>query len=84
MYKRQGYRPDSITQLVQRYFDQVLVAMTDNPEIAAAFAKVQNMLATPATLFHPRIVWQVLSAVQQTTGKSPMTRPITMSERMQT
>ena len=78
-----GYRPDPITQLVQRYFDQVLVAMTDNPEIAAAFAKVQNMLASPATLFHPRIVWQVLKAAQQTGGNSPMTRPVTISDRVQ-
>lgn len=56
------YRPDPVTRLVQGYFDRVLVAMVDNPEIAAAFAQVQNMLASPGTLFHPCIVWQVLRA----------------------
>lgn len=58
------YKPDPITRLVQSYFDRVLTAMTDNAEIAAAFARVQNMLASPTTLFRPRIVWQVLSSSQ--------------------
>ena len=76
-----GYRPDPITRLVQGYFDWVLVAMIDNPEIAAAFAKVQNMLASPATLFHPRMVWQVIRAGQQTIGNSPAARPLTIGEK---
>jgi 2-polyprenyl-6-methoxyphenol hydroxylase-like FAD-dependent oxidoreductase len=62
-----GYKPDPITRLVQGYFDRVLSAMTNNPEIAAAFAKVQNMLASPATLFYPHIVWQVLRSRPQGT-----------------
>ena len=59
-----GHETDPVTRLVQRYFDQVLVAMTDNGELAEAFAQVQNMLKSPATLFHPRIMWQVLRAGQ--------------------
>lgn len=58
------YKPDPVTRLVQGYFDRVLTAMIDNPEIAAVFARVQNMLASPMTLFHPRIVWQVLRSSQ--------------------
>ena len=59
-----GHETDPVTRLVQRYFDQVLVAMADNGELAEAFAQVQNMLKSPATLFHPRIMWQVLRAGQ--------------------
>ena len=60
-----GHETDPITRLVQRYFDQILVAMTDNGELAEAFAQVQNMIKSPATLFSPRIMWQVLRAGQQ-------------------
>lgn len=57
-----GYRPDPVTRLVQRYFDRLLVAMADNGELAEAFSQVQNMLKPPTSLFHPRIVWQALRA----------------------
>lgn len=56
------YKPDPVTRLVQGYFGRVLAAMVENGELAAAFARVQNMLASPASLFHPRIVWQVMRA----------------------
>ncbi len=58
------YKPDPISRLVQGYFGWVLAAMVENGEIAAAFARVQHMLSSPASLFHPRIVWQVLRAKQ--------------------
>jgi len=57
-----GHKTDPVTRMVQRYFDRVLAAMVDNGEVAQAFAQVQNMLQPPTTLFHPRIVWQVLRA----------------------
>jgi len=62
---RADYKPDPISRLLQGYFDRVLTVMTDNAEVAAAFAQVQNMLASPATLFHPGIVWQVLRTKQR-------------------
>jgi 2-polyprenyl-6-methoxyphenol hydroxylase-like FAD-dependent oxidoreductase len=57
---------DPITRLIQHYFDRVLVTMTHNGEVAAAFAQVQNMLKSPAILFHPRIVWAVLRGSRAT------------------
>lgn len=59
-----GHKSDPMTRLIQGYFDRVLACMVDNPDVAAAFAQVQNMLASPAILFHPRIVWQVLRTQQ--------------------
>lgn len=53
---------DPLTRLIQRYFDLVLATMVNNGEVAEAFTHVQNMLAAPTTLFHPRIVGQVLRA----------------------
>jgi 2-polyprenyl-6-methoxyphenol hydroxylase-like FAD-dependent oxidoreductase len=55
------YRPNPPTRAMQAYFNQVLIAMTSSGEVASAFTRVQNMLASPASLFHPRIVWQVLA-----------------------
>ncbi|MBI1297661.1 2-polyprenyl-6-methoxyphenol hydroxylase-like oxidoreductase [bacterium] len=57
-----GQKTDPVTRLIQGYFDRVLATMVHSPEVAAAFARVQNMLASPATLFHPHIVWQILQA----------------------
>jgi hypothetical protein len=57
-----GHKTDPITRLIQSYFDRVLATMVHSPAVAAAFARVQNMLASPVTLFHPRIVWQLLQA----------------------
>lgn len=55
-----GGRPDPITRLMQRYVDLVLQTMVENGEVAARFSQVQNMLCSPASLFHPRVLWQVL------------------------
>jgi 2-polyprenyl-6-methoxyphenol hydroxylase-like FAD-dependent oxidoreductase len=60
-----GHKTDPITRLIQGYFDRVLASMVHRSEVAAAFAQVQNMLASPATLFHPRIVWQVFQTTQK-------------------
>lgn len=57
--------PDPLTRLVQRYLDQVLNRMTDNTRAAEAFFQVQNMLKLPTSLFHPRILWQVLKPQAQ-------------------
>lgn len=55
-----GLQPDRITRLIQRYLDRVLRTMPHNPVVAEAFYHVQNMLKPPTSLFHPRILWQVL------------------------
>lgn len=56
------HRPGPFTRLLQRYLDQTLIAMTLDPEVAATFSQVQNMLKAPLALFHPRIVRRALCA----------------------
>lgn len=69
----QGAQPDRISRFIQRYFDQVLAVMPDNPQVAEAFFHVQNMLKPPTSLFHPRILWQVWrSPRRQTTTSEPV------------
>ena len=55
-----GKAPDAITKLIQGYMDQVLRTMPRNPAVAEAFFHVQHMLKPPTSLFHPRLLWQVL------------------------
>lgn len=55
-----GLQPDAVTRLIQRYLDRVLRTMPHNPVVAEAFYHVQNMLKPPTSLFHPRVLWQVL------------------------
>lgn len=64
-------RAGPISRLIQRYFDRVLITMTDNGTIAARFTEVQNMVRSPAALFHPRIVWQVLTATPPAERMAP-------------
>lgn len=65
-----GGLPDPITRLMQRYVDLVLQTMVENGEVAARFSQVQNMLSSPASLFHPRVLWQVLKR-DSTTKAAP-------------
>jgi 2-polyprenyl-6-methoxyphenol hydroxylase-like FAD-dependent oxidoreductase len=67
-----GLQPDAITRLIQRYLDRVLHTMPHNPTVAEAFYHVQNMLKPPTSLFHPRILWQVLRP------QPPSPRPVVM------
>lgn len=60
-----GEAPDPLTRLMQRYLDQVLNRMADSTMVAEAFFQVQNMLKPPTSLFHPRILWQVLKPQAQ-------------------
>ncbi len=55
-----GKQPDAITRLINRYFGRVLDVMPYNSTVTEAFFYMQNMLKPATSLFHPRIVWQVL------------------------
>ena len=55
-----GAKPDPVTRLVQGYLDKVLAVAPHNPAVAEAFFHVQNMLKGPESLFHPKVLWQVL------------------------
>ncbi len=49
-----------MTRMVQHYLDRVLATMPYSATVAEAFLYVQNMLKPPTSLFHPKIMWQVL------------------------
>ncbi|NJN16476.1 MAG: hypothetical protein HC822_09495 [Oscillochloris sp.] len=53
-------RVDPVSRLAQGYFDRVLLAITPSSLVAARFSAMQNMLRSPAVLFHPTIVREVL------------------------
>lgn len=63
-----GAQPDPVTRLMQRYVDGVLQTMVDHGEVAERFSRVQNMLSSPAALFHPRVLWQVLRRISAPTA----------------
>ena len=48
------------TDFINRYIRRVFRACHHDPVVHNAFMRVQNMLAPPPSLFHPRIVWRVL------------------------
>ena len=57
----EGRKPPG-TDFVNRYIARVFRACHHDPVVHKAFMRVQNMLAPPPSLFHPRIVWRVLRA----------------------
>jgi hypothetical protein len=80
-----GQSPDPMTRMVQHYLDRVLATMQYSATVAEAFLYVQNMLKPPTSLFHPKIMWQVLKPVGwHKTAKTPqsalpMLQPTQMS-----
>ena len=69
----EGGSPNLKTRLMHRYMDQVIRLTTVNRDVRLAFLKVMHMLESPATLFRPSVLTQVL---RLTTGLSsrPMGR----------
>ncbi|MGI8553077.1 MAG: NAD(P)/FAD-dependent oxidoreductase [Dehalococcoidia bacterium] len=56
----EGPHPNLVARLTNRYFDLVMEVATANPHVNAAFGDVTNLLASPASLFHPRVLLPVL------------------------
>jgi 2-polyprenyl-6-methoxyphenol hydroxylase-like FAD-dependent oxidoreductase len=54
-----GRRPWS-AGLLNRYMRQVHVAAHRDRDVALAFHRVANLLDSPASLFHPRILWRIV------------------------
>jgi 2-polyprenyl-6-methoxyphenol hydroxylase-like FAD-dependent oxidoreductase len=46
--------------LINRYLDRFHQAAQHDPELVSAFGKVVSLLAPPASLLQPRLVWRVL------------------------
>lgn len=66
------------------YIDKVNRASHHDEVIGAAFLKVMNLLAPPASLLHPRLVWRTLRGQERKVSKGvtsarPVTRPVRQS-----
>lgn len=56
-----GAQPDRITRMINGYMDRVVRTMAHRTAVAEAFFYVQNMLKPPTSLFHPKVIWNVLT-----------------------
>ena len=56
-----GSRPPGI-KLINKYVAHVHRATTKDEVVCGAFLKVISLLKPPASLFHPKILWRVMSA----------------------
>jgi flavin-dependent dehydrogenase len=67
---------DWMTRTLQSYFSRVLRTMVHDQDVAETFMHVQQMVKSPAALFHPRILWKVLrSQPQDTTDARSVVQP---------
>ncbi len=55
----EGIKPTGV-DFVNRYVANVHKTTHHDPIVYTAFLKVMNLMAPPATLFHPKILWRVL------------------------
>jgi flavin-dependent dehydrogenase len=56
----EGGSPDLKTRLMHRYMDWVIQLTTYDSGVRLALLKVMHMLESPATLFHPSVLMQVV------------------------
>ena len=65
-----GGKPDPITKMTQRYFDQVFKLITNTPDVYRKFLAVVHMLEPPTTLFQPsilaKVLWQTIRTKRST------------------
>jgi len=61
----EGKRPVG-TALLHRYLNRIHQAARQDEVVCRTFFDVANMLKAPSALFHPKIVWRVLTGSQQT------------------
>lgn len=57
-------------KLLQRYLTRLHRAATQDDLVALAFYRVLNMIDPPQALFHPRVLWRVLSKGQRSADQT--------------
>jgi hypothetical protein len=57
---------DRMARLMQGYIRRVLETMMHDAHIAEVFLSVQQMLASPARLFYPDVLWRTLRPRRRT------------------
>jgi 2-polyprenyl-6-methoxyphenol hydroxylase-like FAD-dependent oxidoreductase len=60
------------TRLMRAYRDAVVTLVPVDAVISRAFVRVANLLSSPTTLLHPRIVWRVILQTLQGRMKHPL------------
>jgi 2-polyprenyl-6-methoxyphenol hydroxylase-like FAD-dependent oxidoreductase len=55
-----GGSPNWLTRWKHRYADRIVRLSTHDPKVHHAFLRVMHMLRSPASLFHPRVLWSML------------------------
>lgn len=55
-----GASQTPVDKLINKYLDRVLAAVSDDPDVSAAFLRVLNMIDEPQALFSPRLMPRVL------------------------
>jgi 2-polyprenyl-6-methoxyphenol hydroxylase-like FAD-dependent oxidoreductase len=72
----EGPKPPG-TDFINRYVARLHRATHTDTVVYGAFLKVAHLLSPPATLFHPRIVWRVLTAKPAVAQEQPQTERAT-------
>lgn len=73
-----GHRPFG-TRLINDWLDRVHVAAQHDPQVALAFHRVANLLAAPASLFHPTLAVRVLRHWQKPKPARPTREPLNLA-----
>lgn len=69
-----GKKPAGI-DLLNAYVTKVHLATHHDTTVYLAFLKVMNLMATPTSLFHPKILWRVLWGKPRTQTVAPIGKP---------
>ena len=62
-----GAKQSFSTRLVHRYIDRVIGVIPDGPYTFRRFGRVTHMMASPGSLFHPRVLWKAATRRQSST-----------------
>ncbi len=59
----EGKKPDTMTRLMHKYMDEVIILSTRQPQIYKVFSEVLHMIKQPTALFAPNIVFGVFTQI---------------------
>jgi 2-polyprenyl-6-methoxyphenol hydroxylase-like FAD-dependent oxidoreductase len=66
-----GARVTAATRLAHAYFDRVMEAATERPDVRLAFLRAMHMLDSPAAMFAPRVMLAALGRVFASVRQQP-------------
>lgn len=63
------------TRLAHAYFDRVMEAATERPDVRLAFLRAMHMLDSPAAMFAPRVMLAAVGRVFSSAHQRPAVDP---------